>query len=332
MHLQAFFKGFSGAGAIPRVTVFPAAPGMLRRKDAVCKTVTVCLICFFVFAGCRTGPTEKAAPEAKPDVHKGDVTEDTNIHYTGRYCSECHFQEPIEGGDPYLKYNGDYSQLCRCHHGLSPGYCHPLDLELPPEDEHMEIPTDFPVREGTFTCNTCHDIYRQCRERHFNRWMLRGAPYTHKTDFCYRCHVKAPYKQLNAHDQTRDNGLLDRKMCLYCHEKKPDEETDTYEDVNFIGDMKALCRRCHQIAGNHAGDFDHMAEKPSAEMVAHMKDMEEEFNIILPLADDGRMTCITCHNPHEKGVIPADKPSASGAGSKYRHRLPGRLCQECHEM
>ena len=75
-----------------------------------------------------------------------------------------------------------------------------------------------------------------------------------------------------------------------------------------------------------------MAEPPSAKWLKHMADMQTTYDIILPLAKDGKMTCITCHNPHEKGVIAADKPSAKGADSKYRERLPGILCIECHQM
>jgi hypothetical protein len=60
--------------------------------------------------------------------------------------------------------------------------------------------------------------------------------------------------------------------------------------------------------------------------------METTYDIILPLAKDGKMTCVTCHNPHEKGVIASGKPSAKGAGSKYRERLPKILCIECHQM
>ena len=125
--------------------------------------------------------------------------------------------------------------------------------------------------------------------------------------------------------------LIPRCVCI-ATQKKPDEKTATYNDVTFIGNTRALCRRCHPIKGNHPGDFDHMAVPPSAKWLKHMADMQTTYDIILPLAKDGKMTCITCHNPHEKGVIAADKPSAKGADSKYRERLPGILCIECHQM
>jgi cytochrome c553 len=96
--------------------------------------------------------------------------------------------------------------------------------------------------------------------------------------------------------------------------------------------MRTLCQRCHQIEGNHPGNFDHMAAPPSAKALAHMAVMERTYDIILPLAKDGRMTCITCHNPHERGVIATGKPSAKGADSRYRERLPGILCIKCHQM
>ena len=231
-----------------------------------------------------------------------------------------------------MKYNGDYQRLCnRCHHGMSPGYCHPLDAQ-PTSGRPLKAPADFPLRDGKLTCNTCHDVYRQCVKRRFDRYTLRGAPYRRKTNFCYRCHNKKQYRALNAHLQIRADGSLETRMCLYCHKTKPDEKTATYENVTFIGDTRALCRRCHPVGGNHPGNFDHMAAPPSAKALNHMAVMKKKFGIILPLARDGKMTCVTCHNPHTKGVIAAAKPSANGADSKYRERLPGRLCVECHQM
>ena len=135
---------------------------------------------------------------------------------------------------------------------------------------------------------------------------------------------------LDVHKQLDSHGKIIVERCLYCHPDKPDESRVRYKDVKFIGDLEMMCQRCHVIRGNHAGNVDHLV-KPSAKRLAVMKDMEKKFDIILPLDANGKMTCITCHNPHDKGVIPAESPAGKGAGSKYRHRLPGRLCIECHQ-
>lgn len=284
------------------------------------------------FWGCLPSPEQNRRQTAGPATEPGIINEKTNIHFTGRYCGECHVRQPVKGGDAYLKYDGDFQRLCgRCHHGMSTGYCHPLQINAE-SDRSLSTPADFPLRNGNFTCLTCHDVYRQCVKRLFDRHTLRGAPYPRKTDFCYRCHDRKKYPALNAHQQLRSDGTLNERLCLYCHEKKPDEKTATYRQVTFVGDMSALCRRCHAVEGNHPGDYDHMAAVPSAKAMKHMAVMEKTYAIILPLTRDGKMTCITCHNPHEKGVIATDKPSAKGADSKYRERLPATMCIRCHQM
>jgi hypothetical protein len=290
------------------------------------------LIVLSSFWGCLKIPEPKVPSTDRPAAEPTRLNENTNLHFTGKYCTECHERIPERGGDPYLKYNGDYQRLCnRCHQGMSPGYCHPLEIDVA-SGSVLPRPTGFSLQDGKFNCSTCHDIYRQCVKRRFDRYTLRGAPYPRKTDFCYRCHRKKEYQALNAHLQIREDGELDVRMCLYCHETKPDEKTATYKDVTFIGDSRALCRRCHPVEGNHPGNFDHMAGAPSARALKNMMMMEKRFGIILPMARDGKMTCITCHNPHTKGVIAVDKPSAKGADSKHRERLPGRLCIECHPL
>ena len=136
---------------------------------------------------------------------------------------------------------------------------------------------------------------------------------------------------LDIHTQLNAGGNIMVETCLYCHTAKPDENRARYEDVEFIGDLEMICQRCHAIRGNHAGNFNHLV-KPSAQALARMQTMEKKFGIILPLDENGQLTCITCHNPHDKGVIRAESPSAKGAGSKHRQRLPGRLCSECHQI
>lgn len=283
-------------------------------------------------------------PETAEEVNAGNEVEEdqfdfldpslrptTNIHYTGKYCSECHEQTPVEGGNKYLKFGGDYKQVCRCHTGPHESPIHSVDV-VPSPEKAEKIPNDFPLDNGKLTCRTCHDIYGQCRKRLFGKNSLRGAPYEKRTDFCYKCHEETKYQKLDPHKQINDAGEVMIQKCLFCHEEKPEAAHATFKDVKLIGDIEVLCQRCHMIAGNHSGNFDHLGIVPSPERLKVMKGMEEKFDIILPLDENGKMTCITCHNPHDKGVIPSDRPGAKGAGSEFRHRLVENLCKECHQM
>jgi len=110
------------------------------------------------------------------------ISSETNIHYTGKYCNECHVKTPEEGGSIYLKFDGDYGQLCRCHGVANNIYIHPMNI-VPTPEKKDRMPADFPLERGMVTCLTCHDIYLQCQTRLFNRNSLRGAPYPNRTDF-----------------------------------------------------------------------------------------------------------------------------------------------------
>ena len=250
------------------------------------------------------------------------------FHYTGKYCTQCHEKTPVKGGNKYLKYDGNYNLLCKCHLKTPDSYIHPTNV-FPSEEKKTRIPADFPLEQGKLTCLTCHDIYRQCQRRLVDKYSLRGAPYVRRTDFCFKCHNEKNYQKLNPHIQLGKNGDIRVKICLYCHTEKPDEIRAGFKDVKFYGDLTMLCQRCHMIRGNHSGNFNHLV-KPSAVVLANMKSMEKKFGIILPLDADGKLTCVTCHNPHQKGVIPPERAAAKGADSKFRHRLPGRMCTECH--
>ena len=266
-------------------------------------------------------------------VITGQEPSATRYHYSGDNCADCHDPIPQAGGPKNLKHDGDYNLNCKCHIESPGSYVHPVDF-APDTAQKTRISADLPLDDGKLTCLTCHDIYRQCRRRPHHpttdRYSLRGGPYSRRADFCYKCHPQQSYLKLNPHNQFNAQGELETTICLYCHVVKPDEKRDRYEDVKLIGNFEILCQRCHMIRGSHSGNSNHLI-KPSAKALAHMQGMEQKFGIILPLDPEGKMTCATCHNPHDKGVIPAEYPSAKGAGSKYRHRLPGRLCIECHQ-
>ncbi len=250
------------------------------------------------------------------------------FHYTGQYCKACHVRVPAGKSDSQLKYKGDYNLLCKCHDPQR--YVHPVGI-VPSNALAARIPREFPLEKGKITCLTCHDIHYQCSRRDFEKNSVRGAPYANRTGICFRCHNPDIYQAFNPHLQKLESGEIKEQTCLYCHASVPNTETDTYASLEYVGDLEMICQRCHRIEGRHSGNFNHLV-KPSEKMLGVMKKMEAKFDIILPLDAEGKLTCITCHNPHDQGIIPASRPSAKGAGSKYRHRLPGRLCIECHRL
>ncbi|MBI4843231.1 MAG: hypothetical protein HY809_02760 [Nitrospirae bacterium] len=272
-----------------------------------------------------------------------EIPKETNIHFAGKYCEECHSQTPEKGKDKYLKYGNDYGRTCRCHEYTPGTYIHPVFIKLS-DEKKSKIPDNFPLDNGEITCLTCHDIYLQCQDRVvlklFNRLFLRGGPYLQRTDICFNCHNRSEYAKLNPHNQLDEYGNIIGEKCLYCHTEKPDEKLDAYKEtssghqVKLIGNFDALCLRCHPEKGRfHPINADHL-RRPSAVTLSNIKEAEKKYNVILPLNDKGEITCATCHNPHEKGVLPRKKASASGASEKYRLRLSGmtgEICRACHK-
>jgi hypothetical protein len=278
--------------------------------------------------------------ERRPDQQRlkveGDaVTDDTNVHYTGKYCMVCHEQTP-QKGNKFLKYEEDYKQLCRCHYRKAARDIHPADIE-PPKEFKKRMPNNFPLRNGKIACITCHDVFAQCRDGRpkgvfkSGRNFLRGGPYRKLTTLCFKCHDKTKFEKFNPHKQLDENGKIITRKCLYCHKKVPDVKTEGFKNVTLIGNLGPLCVRCHYKEDKTTLHGKHL-RKPSDKVLARIRQMEIEFGIVLPLNVDGKITCATCHNPHEKGVIPPERAGAKGAGKEHRQRLPGNICQQCHQM
>jgi hypothetical protein len=281
-----------------------------------------------VFAAEKKPGHAMPVSEAVPDT--------TDVHYTDKYCMVCHEQTPRQGVKS-LKYGGDFKQLCRCHYKTIERDLHPIGIE-PSEEKKKRLPNDFPLQDGKIDCITCHDIFDQCRDSGSaemfadeSRLFLRGKPYKNLKTLCYKCHNEIQFKKYNPHKQLNANGDIVGLKCLYCHKKIPDVNQAGYDDITLIGNLDMLCDRCHNKIGEQSLHASHM-RKPSAKVLARIKQLENKFGIILPLNDDGKITCVTCHNPHEKGVIPAEKAGSKGADEAKRHRFLENICMQCHQM
>lgn len=195
-------------------------------------------------------------------------------------------------------------------------------IELPPmhhlvnikPSKAMKVSDELPLSdEGKIVCKTCHGIKdidkteidkvdKEADDFH------RGGPYKKLSQFCYLCHEKKDYQRPNIHKLLDDKGNYDEKDCEYCHKEAPDPEKEIKrEDLEFRLPPEKLCWGCHSKVP-HFNVLNHQTE-PDKEMRQRIKKSEDKHKIILPLDDDNKVMCVTCHSSHESGVIEKDKPA-----------------------
>ncbi len=182
----------------------------------------------------------------------------------------------------------------------------------PPED--MKLPKEFPLNdEGQIDCKTCHGI-KDIEKTPINKVnkkahnFHRGGPYEQLTEFCANCHNKKDYKRPNIHKLLDDKGEFDKKDCEYCHKKAPDLKKEIKrEDLEFRLLPQKICFGCH-LKTPHLNALNHQV-KPDKKMRKRIREAEKKLGIILPLDDKGKIMCVTCHAPHQPGVIDKKKPA-----------------------
>lgn len=239
-------------------------------------------------------------------------------------CAHCHGVAAPVAGKALFPPDVDPSKYCLDCHNYGVNH-HPVDVSpaAPPRSA-------FPLYNGRVTCLTCHDIHGGPEHKGF-AGLLRGGPYEDQRKICFDCHTPEQYANLDPHVMKDESGnhvvINGRPVCVLCHEVEPDPSQDKANTVLFRADVSFLCLRCHTLMH---GDFfeKHFLVAPSREIVANMNRPEIRENFSLPLVPRGRITCSTCHNPHEEGIITYG-PAAAGAGSPHRLRSE-TICYACH--
>jgi hypothetical protein len=282
-----------------------------------------------------------------------------NPHGDAALCTACHTS--AAGGKGAVRFNGNASQLCRsCHdgrHAVREG--HPSDLS-PGDEIAKRIPSDLPLYDGMLTCLSCHDVVLRCTPEQSasgaNRNFLRGVAKVAGVAFCFRCHVEEKYRPFNVHDQL-DNGKIKMNTCEWCHIKSPEAtirlkigEPYALRTSSFI-----LCSSCHNVGMAHPSNSPHLALHVTSDILDYMSAYElqpqmdmsmpallhyvraaKRYPRSIPLDADGSIVCYSCHNPHEKGLLPNSNPRSIGAEPKHagNHRLRARrgdICVACHD-
>lgn len=220
--------------------------------------------------------------------------------------------------------------------------------------------SQFPLENGTLNCLSCHDVIWHCRLRRQsavpNRNFLRGTAVSHPMEFCFQCHKRESYTPFNAHDQLED-GQMRTETCAWCHVRVPDVGSRLKEGASYAlrSESFGVCNNCHLVNKDHPTDSPHMYAVPSPEMMWHMSayEMQPQMRLpykqlveyakaakrsprSIPLDEKGRITCYSCHNPHEKGLLPDWNLRSVGAEPKqaanHRLRAHGSIsCLACHD-
>jgi hypothetical protein len=188
-----------------------------------------------------------------------------------------------------------------------------------------------------------------------NKSFLRGDPVPYPIVFCFHCHIESNYQSFNAHDQIKDDKKK-TETCLWCHVRVPDVNSRLKEGKSYLLRSKSfsICNNCHRVSKGHPNDGTHMHAVPSTDMMRYMfaYEIQPRMNLpfddlleyvratkqvprSIPLDEDGRISCYSCHNPHEKGLLPDWNPRSVGADFKHavNHRLRARegiICKACH--
>ena len=240
-------------------------------------------------------------------------------------CADCHGTEQPPQGAPKVARGATPSTPCLACHDYKKNH-HPVDFA---PVNPASIP--FPLFDGKITCLTCHAIHSEAGKEGARK-LLRGGSSQDRRQICIQCHMLEKYSGVDPHAMLTEGKKVrevnGQPVCLLCHSNMPDPEADLTDNVRFRADIGFLCWRCHPPM---SGPFfnTHFLVAPSEKTLDRIHTAETGSNVIMPLIPRGRITCSTCHNPHQQGVLQREA-AARGADSKAKLRLPEAPCSACH--
>ncbi len=281
-------------------------------------------------------------------------------HRDPNACTVCH---DAAGGKPSTIPPAAADGICiGCHDGKHASReSHPVGRAL----QAPKINPQWPLRDGRLSCLTCHDMKPGCigdLQDQTNAMFLRGDAGDNKaqTPFCGNCHRETAYRKANPHQMLRGEGpsaqVIEPK-CLFCHEKPMDRSTLTRgRSPSLKTNVGLLCHDCHPHHRDSIPDK-HVGAKVTPEMQARSA-IRESIGLdsplpapllaealqqkrrtpLLPLDQNDRMICTTCHNPHPAGLFPRNSELAyRGLVMRQDGRLASPVrnaawCRYCHEL
>lgn len=172
-------------------------------------------------------------------------------------------------------------------------------------------------KQQKIVCKTCHGI-KDIQDKAFDQVdkyddnFLTNGPYKPLSDFCYLCHKRKENKRENIHilldAQTNKVTQKKEQQCLYCHTRvlKQDELIATNDrklkDIKLRLPIEKICYGCH-LRTPHLNALEHQVKISDEDMLLHIEKSRKHYQVTLPLGQDNQVLCVTCHDPHQQGVL-----------------------------
>ncbi|MEK6642460.1 MAG: hypothetical protein AABZ08_01010 [Planctomycetota bacterium] len=303
----------------------------------------------------RSKVKASAALSYKPGALANATEPAINPHWSAVNCSACH---TMESGRALAIAADEVDSLClSCHDGVrARAEAHPIGRLA--ASNGVNTPKDWPRVDERIGCATCHDVRQHCTAQAarptVNPAMVRGYDADRPTAYCTTCHQADPSWRFSPHEQLAADGRVKEQSCLYCHVKTPYLTGDgTRYFVSLLkADGSKVCLTCHvrhwdvSAAGHVDRPVTTMIKRrlvgrdltgegmlAGPELLKAMAD-PNELSRRLPLADK-KVTCFTCHNPHQRGLFHATSEMGLWADAPEDAAVALRmnrieLCMECH--
>lgn len=280
-----------------------------------------------------------------------------NPHWRADGCRHCHTYDngelkriPIDEGD---------RSCWTCHDGQrAPMEAHPVGRTF--DNDQVTRPEGWPAPDGKLGCITCHDVLQACEHPgqcpSANPAFLRLDPGENMLQFCGKCHVQVEgtVGRFNPHVMLDEQGNVMPHACRFCHTTSFQAEKASMTrtgSAQLRQDPITLCITCHP---RHIDYFEpgHIGHPVNETILSNMLASDRRAGLRdetattqpattqparLPLTEDNRIVCSTCHNPHQRGVFPEGSVLSLGATtpSSDPHRLELRglgkgVCHACH--
>ncbi len=267
-----------------------------------------------------------------------------NPHWSAQGCAVCH--EVVDGRAMPIGAD-DVDGVClQCHDGKrATAERHPVGRAF--DGDRVVKPEGWPAPNNVIGCVTCHDVRSACEDQDpkptFNSVFLRERGSGPALEFCAKCHQRSEAHGLhNPHVMLTDEHKPIQRSCLFCHKTSiasGAQQTRTGKS-RLQSDELTLCLGCHR---RHLDYFEpgHVGAAVSEEvanMISGSAGVDGKRGIVMPLSAGNRITCSTCHNPHQLGVFPEGSQLEFGGisfGTTRRgvalRQSTKELCIACHQ-